>query len=76
MAGGDPGVNAAITREILSGRPGAKRDVILINAGAALLAAGKVDNLKAGIRMAAEAIDEGQAAAKLDALVAYTQENG
>jgi anthranilate phosphoribosyltransferase len=76
MAGGDPGENAAITRQILSGRPGAKRDVILINAGAALLAAGKVDNLKAGIRMAAEAIDEGQAAAKLDALVAYTQENG
>jgi anthranilate phosphoribosyltransferase len=76
MAGGDPAVNAVITREILTGTPGAKRDVILINAGAALLAAGKVDNLKAGIRMAAEAIDEGQAAAKLDALVAYTQENG
>ncbi len=76
MAGGDPQVNAAITREIFSGRPGARRNVVLINAGAALLAAGKVDNLKSGIQMAAAAVDEGRAAAKLDALVAYTQENG
>jgi len=76
MAGGDPQENAAITRDILSGRPGAKRDVVLINAGAALLAAGKADNLKSGIQMAAAAVDEGRAAAKLDALVTYTQENG
>ena len=76
MAGGDPRENAAITRDILTGRPGAKRDVVLINAGAALLTAGKVDNLKEGIRMAADAIDSGRAAAKLDDLVAYTQDNG
>jgi len=76
MAGGDPGMNAAITREILTGSPGAKRDVVLINAGAALSAAGRVDTLKAGIQMAAAAIDEGHAAAKLDALVTYTRENG
>jgi anthranilate phosphoribosyltransferase len=76
MAGGDPRENAAITRDILTGRPGAKRDVVLINAGAALLTAGKVDNLKDGIRMAADAIDSGRAAAKLDDLAAYTQDNG
>ncbi len=76
MAGGDPRENAAITRDILSGRPGAKRDVVLINAGAALLAAGKAETLKSGIQLAAAAVDEGRAAAKLDALVAYTQENG
>jgi anthranilate phosphoribosyltransferase len=76
MAGGDPRENAAITRDILTGRPGAKRDVVLINAGAALLTAGKVDNLKEGIRMAADAIDSGRAAAKLDDLAAYTQDNG
>ena len=76
LAGGDPRENAAITRDVLTGRPGAKRDVVLINAGAALLTAGKADNLKDGIQLAADAIDSGQAAAKLDDLVAYTQENG
>jgi anthranilate phosphoribosyltransferase len=76
MAGGDPRENAAITRDILTGRPGAKRDVVLINAGATLLTAGKADNLKDGIQMAVEAIDSGKAAAKLDDLVAYTQDNG
>ncbi len=76
MAGGDPQMNAAITREILSGKPGAKRDVVLINAGAALMTAGKADNLKAGITTAADAIDQGRAGQKLDALIAYTRENG
>lgn len=76
MTGGDPQKNAAITRDILAGSPGAKRDVVLINAGAALQAAGKAENLKDGIQMAAAAIDGGQAAARLDALIAYTQENG
>jgi len=76
MAGGAAQENAAITRDILSGKPGAKRDVVLINAGAALMAAGKAGDLKAGIEMAAAAIDQGKAAEKLDALVAYTRENG
>ncbi len=76
LAGGDPQQNAAITRDILAGKAGAKRDVVLINAGAALLAAGKAGDLKAGIQLAADAIDAGRATAKLDALVAYTRDNG
>lgn len=77
MAGGDPAENAAITKAILSGEEkGAKRDVVLINTGAALVAAGKADDLKVGIETAAAATDEGKALEKLEALVAYTQENG
>jgi anthranilate phosphoribosyltransferase len=76
MAGGDAEENAAITRDILSGKPGAKRDVVLINAGAALMAAAKVGDLKEGIEMAAAAIDDGKAAEKLEALIEYTQDNG
>ena len=77
MAGGDPAENAAITRAILSGEEkGAKRNVVLINSGAALMAAGKAADLKAGIAMAAEAIDSGSALGKLDALIEYTRANG
>jgi anthranilate phosphoribosyltransferase len=76
MVGGDAAENAAITRGILSGQTGARRDVVLINAGAALFAASKVDDIKAGIEMAAAVIDRGAAVAKLDGLIAYTQENG
>lgn len=75
MAGGDVEENAAITRDILSGKPGAKRNVVLINAGAALQAAAKVGDLRAGIEMAAAVIDGGKAMEKLDALVQYTQDN-
>jgi anthranilate phosphoribosyltransferase len=75
LAGGDAEENAAITRDILSGKPGAKRDVVLINAGAALMAAGKAQDLKSGIEMAAAVIDDGKALEKLKALVEYTQDN-
>jgi anthranilate phosphoribosyltransferase len=76
MAGGDAEENAAITQEILSGGAGARRNVVLINAGAALQAAGKADDLRAGIEMAAAVIDDGKATEKLDALVQYTRDNG
>ncbi len=76
IGGGDPEANAAITRDILSGAAGAKRDIVLINAGAALMAAGKADTIQSGIDMASEAIDSGKATEKLDALIEYTQENG
>jgi anthranilate phosphoribosyltransferase len=76
LAGGDPEQNAAITRDILLGRNGAGRDVVLINAGAALTAAGKSGDLREGITQAAAAIDDGRAMEKLEQLVAYTQENG
>ncbi len=76
LAGGDVEENAAIIRDILDGRPGARRDVVLINAGAALMAAGKARDLKTGIEMASESIEEGRAREKLAALVDYTRENG
>jgi anthranilate phosphoribosyltransferase len=76
LAGGLPARNAEITRAVLSGEKGARRNVVLINAGAALVAAGKADDLKRGIAMAAAAINEGKALEKLEALAAYTQENG
>jgi len=76
LAGGNPEQNAAITRAIFSGEKGARRDVVLINAGAALVAAGKADTLKNGIAKAAGAIDSGKAREKLEALATYTQENG
>ncbi|MBI5062746.1 MAG: anthranilate phosphoribosyltransferase [Desulfatitalea sp.] len=76
MAGGDAQQNAAIVRAVLSGEKGARREVVLINAGAALVAAGKADSLKNGIEKAAGAIDSGKAREKLEALAAYTQENG
>lgn len=76
LAGGLPERNAEITRAVLSGATGPRRDVVLINAGAALVAAGKADRLQEGIEMAAAAIDEGRAMQKLKALAAYTQDNG
>ena len=76
MAGGDPGENAAITRAILDGQTGPRRDVVLLNAAAALVACGKAGDLAAGIGLAEAAIDSGAAMDKLEALVAYTRENG
>ena len=76
LAGGAPSDNAAITRAILDGEAGPRRNVVLINAGAALVCAGQADRIEDGIRRAAEAIDSGAARTKLDALVRYTQENG
>jgi len=76
LQGGGPEENASITRAVLDGEAGARRDVVLINSGAALMVAGKADNLKAGIEMAAVAIDSGAAKAKLAELVEFTNENG
>jgi anthranilate phosphoribosyltransferase len=76
LSGGDARQNAAIVRAVLSGEKGAARDVVLINAGAALVAAGKAETLKSGIEKAAGAIDSGKAMEKLEKLAAYTRENG
>jgi anthranilate phosphoribosyltransferase len=61
LAGGTPDENAATIEAIFRGEPGAKRDVVLLNAGAALLVAGEVDRLEAGIERAALTIDAGLA---------------
>ena len=69
ISGGGPQENAQITRDILSGEPGPKRDVVLLNAAAALAAAGKVEDLEAGVKLAAEVIDQGAALKKLNQLI-------
>jgi anthranilate phosphoribosyltransferase len=69
LAGGDAATNAAIARRVLGGEHGAARDIVLLNAGAALFVAGRAPHLLDGLRMAAEAIDSGAARRTLDALV-------
>jgi anthranilate phosphoribosyltransferase len=61
VAGGDPHANAATTRAILDGEPGAARGIALLNAGAAIYAAGLADTLREGVDAAREAIDSGAA---------------
>ncbi len=74
LLGDDAPTNAAILRDILSGEiTDAKRDVVLLNAGAALEAGGMTDSLSQGIEQAADVVDSGAALEKLDALIAYSQ---
>ncbi len=72
LAGGDAEANAAITRRILEGRQGAPRDIVCLNAGAAIVAGGKAANLKAGFVKAQESIDSGSALKALEMLVEVT----
>ena len=76
LVGGDPAVNAEITREVLGGGKGPKRDVVVVNAAAALMAAGMAGDFPEAVRQAEASIDTGAAAAKLAALVRFTNENG
>lgn len=62
LAGGDAQLNAAITISVLGGEPGPARDVVLLNAGAALFVAGRADDVAEGVALAAAAIDTGRAA--------------
>ena len=66
LRGGDPLANAGIARDILAGAPGPKRDVVLLNAAAALVVAGRAEDLREGVRQAAAAIDDGRAARLLE----------
>ena len=66
LRGGDGEANAAALREVLGGQPGPRRDVVLLNAAAALVVAGRVPELGEGVRRAADAIDEGRATALLE----------
>lgn len=72
LAGGDAAHNAAIVRRVLAGEAGHARDVVLLNAGAALLVCGRASSLREGIAQAATAIDDGRARATLERLVAVT----
>jgi len=72
ISGGDAAQNAGIIREVLSGKKSPRRDVVVLNAAAALVAAGRVDRLNDGVPTAVQAIDSGAAAAKLQALSSFT----
>jgi len=72
LAGGTPEENATMTLSILQGEPGPKRDIVLMNAAAAIVAGGKADNLPDGIALAAETVDAGKALEKLEALKEMT----
>jgi anthranilate phosphoribosyltransferase len=73
LIGGTPEENAQITREILRGRRGPKRDVVCLNAAPAFVAAGKVKTLAEGVSLAEQVIDSGAAMDKLEQLVAWTK---
>jgi anthranilate phosphoribosyltransferase len=72
ISGGDAVENAAIVREVLSGKKSPRRDVVVLNSAAALVAAGCADRLADGIPVAEKSIDSGAAAAKLEVLVRVT----
>ncbi len=68
IAGGDSTVNASALLALLAGKPDAYRDTVLLNAAAALIVAGRVDELRPGVAMAAAALDDGSALAALETL--------
>ena len=74
--GATPGDAADQVRAVLRGEKGAKLDMVLLNAGAALLAAGKVDQLKEGVNMAREIVESGAALKKLERLIDFSQTFG
>jgi anthranilate phosphoribosyltransferase len=69
LKGGDAPTNAAMLKEVLGGRKGPKRDIVLLNSAAVVVAAGKADSLEEGIKIAAESIDSGRAMGKLSQLI-------
>src|SRR5262249_9716289 len=66
LRGGGPQANAGVAREVLAGAKGPRRDVVLLNAAAALVVAGRAADLREGVKQAAVAIDEGRAQRLLD----------
>src|SRR5438270_1402194 len=73
LAGGDREQNAEIIRAVLGGEPGPRRDIVLMNAAAALVAGARARDLKDGVAVAAQSIDSGGARGKLDALVTLSR---
>ena len=73
LRGGPPQESAAIIRRVLAGETGPHRDIVLLNAAAALVAGDRAENLEQGIKIAAQAIDSGKASEKLDKLIALSQ---
>jgi len=76
LVGGDPAHNARALRAVLAGEKNAYRDIAIFNAGIALVVAGRAADMREGARLAAEAIDSGAAAGKLEALVEHSNAEG
>ena len=68
IRGGDPEENAAITLEVLKGRPGAPREIVLLNSGAAIYIAEVAESIRAGVEAARHSIDSGSALERLKTL--------
>jgi anthranilate phosphoribosyltransferase len=73
QGGGDAPASAKMMKDILKGEPGPRREMVLLNAGAALMAAGEAHDIGAGIALAADCIDTGKALNTLESLVARSQ---
>jgi anthranilate phosphoribosyltransferase len=73
LRGGSPEENAAAIRGVFAGEDGGRRSAILLNAAGAIAAGGHADDLREGLELAREAVDSGAAAARLDALIAFTR---
>src|SRR3954463_790452 len=72
IAGGDAAFNASLIRDVLAGKKSSYRDLVLLNASAALVAAGRADHLRDAVPLAAKAIDTGEALEKLQSLIAFS----
>jgi len=72
LAGGDRAVNCEIATAILNGQRGAQRDIVLVNAAAALVAAGMANDLKEGMQRATDSVDSGAAREKVERLASFT----
>ena len=75
LKGGTPEQNAEITRDILSGAKGIRRDVVVLNAGAGFYAAEAAESIADGIKKAQSLIDSGAALKKLDEFIAESNDN-
>jgi anthranilate phosphoribosyltransferase len=74
LRGGNAAFNAGAIRAVLEGERGARRDIAVLNAAAALIVAGRTHDLESGLVLAAESVDSGRAAGVLDALIATSQD--
>jgi anthranilate phosphoribosyltransferase len=73
LVGGTPAQNAAMIREVFAGVPGPRREAVLLNAGGAIAAAGRADDLAEGYAIAGDAVDSGAAAVRLEALIRFSR---
>jgi anthranilate phosphoribosyltransferase len=75
IAGGDATENAAMVLAVLAGKRDARRDIVVINASAALVAAGRAEDFREGARQAEESIDSGAARKKLEQVIAFVEQH-